>query len=76
MRRNHERGEFAGNSSQVNDENVIGFAKSPRAVEVVKRQLVLRARLKLARGVKHAELFLKDSSESTRNLNDPPDAWR
>jgi integrase len=40
----------------------------PRALEVLRRQLALRARLKLAGKVHHEDLFFKDNGEPIRNL--------
>jgi integrase len=40
----------------------------PRALEVLKRQLALRARLKLAGKLNHEELFFKDNGDPIRNL--------
>jgi integrase len=40
----------------------------PRALEVLKRQLVLRARLKLAGKLNHEELFFKGNGDPIRNL--------
>jgi integrase len=48
----------------------------PRALEVLKRQLALRARLKLAGAITHEELFFKDTGEPIRNLQYPWVRWR
>jgi integrase len=40
----------------------------PRALEVLKRQLALRARLKLAGKLNHEELLFKDNGDPIRNL--------
>jgi integrase len=41
----------------------------PRALEVLKRQLALRARLKLAGKVNHENVFFRDDGSQIRNLN-------
>lgn len=43
----------------------------PRALHVLKRQLALRARLKLTGMIGHDDLFLRESGQPIRNLNDP-----
>jgi len=48
----------------------------PRALEVLKRQLALRARLKLAGKIHHEELFFKENGEPIRNLQYPYVRWR
>jgi integrase len=48
----------------------------PRALEVLKRQLALRANLKLAGKVTHENVFFRDDGSQIRNLNDPYDCWR
>ena len=49
---------------------------SPRALKVLKRQLALRARLKLAGQIQHEELFFKADGEPIRNLQYPWIRWR
>jgi len=48
----------------------------PRALAVLKRHLVLRARLQLAGKIKHEELFFKENGEPIRNLQYPYVRWR
>jgi integrase len=48
----------------------------PRALEVLKRHLALRARLKLAGKIHHEDLFFREDGAPIRNLNDPYDCWR
>ena len=48
----------------------------PRALEVLKRQLALRAKLKLAGKIPHENVFFRDNGSQIRNLNDPEDCWR
>ena len=48
----------------------------PRALHVLKRQLALRARLKLAGEIDHEELFFKDDGSPIRNLQYPWVRWR
>ncbi len=48
----------------------------PRALEVLKRQLALRAKLKLAGKVTHENVFFRDDGSKICNLNDPSDGWR
>jgi integrase len=48
----------------------------PRALEVLKRQLVFRARLELAGRIHHEDLFFRTDGSPIRNLNDPYDCWR
>lgn len=48
----------------------------PRALEVLKRQLALRAKFKLAGKIKHEELFFKDDGAPIRNLQYPGIRWR
>jgi len=44
----------------------------PRALEVLRRQFALRARLKLAGKIRHEELFFKDDGSPIRNLHRGP----
>jgi integrase len=48
----------------------------PRALEVLKRQLALRARMTLAGLIKHEELFFKDNGDPIRNLQYPWVRWK
>jgi integrase len=48
----------------------------PRALEVLKRQLALRARLKLAGKIHHNHVFLREDGSPIRDLNHPYDRWR
>lgn len=48
----------------------------PRALEVLKRQLALRDRMKLAGRIHHENVFFRDDGSQIRNLNDPYDNWR
>ena len=48
----------------------------PRALEVLKRQLALRARLKLAGQIQHDELFFQADGSPIRNLQYPWIRWR
>jgi integrase len=48
----------------------------PRALEVLKRQLALRARLKLAGKIHHNYLFFREDGSPIRDLNHPYDRWR
>jgi integrase len=48
----------------------------PRALEVLKRQLALRARLKLAGKINHSHLFFREDGTRIRDLNHPYDRWR
>jgi integrase len=48
----------------------------PRAQEVLKRQLALRARMKLAGKIRHEDVFFREDGSPIRNLNDPYDCWR
>jgi len=48
----------------------------PRALEVLKRQFALRARLERAGKIHHDDVFFRDSGEPIRNLNHPYDRWR
>jgi hypothetical protein len=43
----------------------------PRAIEVLKRQLALRARLKLPGKLNHEELFFKGNGDPIRDLQHP-----
>jgi len=48
----------------------------PRALEVLKRHLALRARLKLQGLITHDDLFFRDNGRPIRDLNHPYDRWR
>ena len=48
----------------------------PRALEVLKRHLALRARLKLAGRIAHDELFFKEDGSPIRNLQYPWVRWK
>ena len=48
----------------------------PRALDVLKRQLAVRARLKLAGKISHENIFFREDGSQIRNLNDPYDCWR
>ncbi len=48
----------------------------PRALQVLKRHLALRARLQLAGSIQHDELFFKETGEPIRNLQYPWVRWR
>jgi hypothetical protein len=48
----------------------------PRALDVLKRQLALRARLVLAGKIRHDDLFFKDDGSPIRNLQYPWIRWR
>lgn len=48
----------------------------PRAIEVVERQLALRARLERDGRITHAKLFFKANREPIRNLQYPYVRWR
>jgi integrase len=48
----------------------------PRALQVLKRHLALRARLQLAGKIQHDELFFKETGEPIRNLQYPWVRWR
>ena len=48
----------------------------PRALEVLKRHLTLRARLKLAGKIVHDDLFFKETGEPIRNLQYAWVRWR
>jgi integrase len=48
----------------------------PRALEVLKRHLALRARLKLQGKINHDDLFFRDDGRPIRDLNHPYDRWR
>ena len=48
----------------------------PRAVEVLKRQLALRARMRLAGKIPHEDVFFREDGSAIRSLNDPYDCWR
>ena len=48
----------------------------PRALEVLQRQLALRAQLKLAGKIDHQELFFKEDGTPIRNLQYPWVRWR
>jgi hypothetical protein len=48
----------------------------PRALEVLKRHLSLRTRLKLEGLINHEDLFFHDSGRPIRDLNHPYDRWR
>jgi len=45
-------------------------------LQVLKRQLALRARLQFAGKIHHEDLFFRESGLAIRNLNDPYDCWR
>jgi integrase len=49
---------------------------NPRALAVLKRQLALHAKLKLAGTISHDELFFKENGEPIRNLQYPWRNWR
>jgi hypothetical protein len=49
---------------------------NPRALAVLKRQLALHAKLKLAGTIFHDELFFKENGEPIRNLQYPWRKWR
>src|SRR5947207_4662518 len=48
----------------------------PRALEVLKRHLALRARLKLAGKIHHEDLFFKEDGSPIRNLQYPWVRWK
>lgn len=48
----------------------------PRALEVLKRQLALRARLARAGKIRHDQLFFKETGEPIRKLQYPYSRWR
>jgi integrase len=48
----------------------------PRALEILNRQLALRARMKLAGKIDHEELFFKEDGTPIRNLQYPWVRWR
>ena len=48
----------------------------PRALQVLKRHLALRARLQLAGKIQHEDLFFKETGEPIRNLQYPWVRWR
>jgi integrase len=48
----------------------------PRALEVLKRHLALRARLKLQGKIDHEDLFFRDDGRPIVDLNHPYDRWR
>jgi len=48
----------------------------PRALHVLKRQLALRAQLKLAGKIHHEDLFFKEDGTAIRNLQYPWSRWR
>jgi integrase len=48
----------------------------PRALEVMKRQLALRARLKLAGKIDHNHLFFREDGTRIRDLNHHYDRWQ
>jgi len=48
----------------------------PRALQVLKRHLALRARLQLAGLIRHDDLFFKETGEPIRNLQYPWVRWR
>ncbi len=48
----------------------------PRALQVLKRHLALRARLQLAGKIQHDDLFFKETGEPIRNLQYPWVRWR
>jgi integrase len=48
----------------------------PRALEVLERQLALRARLELAGNIHHDQLFFKANGEPVRNLQYPYARWQ
>ena len=48
----------------------------PRALQVLNRQLALRARLELAGKINHDQLFFKQSGEPIRNLQYPYVRWQ
>jgi integrase len=48
----------------------------PRALEVLKRQLALRARMTLAGLIKHGKLFFKGNGDPIRNLQYPWVRWK
>lgn len=49
---------------------------NPRALAVLKRQLALHAKLKLAGKIQHDELFFKENGEPIRSLQHPWRNWR
>ena len=54
----------------------LAMKSSPRALEVLKRHLVLRARLKLQGKIDHEDLFFRDDGRPIVDLNHPYDRWR
>ena len=48
----------------------------PRALQILKRHLALRARLKLEGKINHEDLFFKDDGTPIRNLQYPWVRWR
>jgi integrase len=48
----------------------------PRALQVLKRHLALRARLQLAGKIQHEDLFFMETGEPIRNLQYPWVRWR
>jgi len=67
MRRDNDR-------TKISEERTVELC--PRALEVLKRQLALRARLKLAGKLHHENVFCRQDGSPIRNLNDPYDCWR
>src|ERR1700737_4791411 len=62
MRRDNDR-------TKTSEERMVELC--PRALEVLKRQLALRARLKLAAQIHHENVFFRQDGSPIRSLNDP-----
>ncbi len=67
MRRDNDR-------TKTSEERLVELC--PRALDVLKRQLALRAALKLAGHIHHENVFFRHDGSPIRNLNDPYDCWR
>ncbi|GFE91709.1 site-specific integrase [Steroidobacter agaridevorans] len=64
MRRNKDR-------TKTGEDRLVELC--PRAIDVLKRQLALRARFKLAGKIHHDYLFFRDDGKPLRDLNHPYD---
>src|SRR6185437_14192507 len=60
--------------TKTNEDRLVELC--PRALHVLRRQLALRARLKLEGKIRHDEVFFKDDGSPIRNLQYPWVRWR
>jgi integrase len=60
--------------TKTNEDRLVELC--PRALHVLRRQLALRARLKLEGKIRHDEVFFKDDGTPLRNLQYPWVRWR